>query len=313
MNLNTAAAEIARGMIERKDELGISVSNLNNGANVIDCGLNAPGSFEAAKMFVRACMGGLAEVKFSFRNFDVAFLPCVQVWTDSPVVASLSSQKAGWKLGSEDKTALGSGPARILAKKPKETIEKVGYTEESDEAVIALETSFEPTEELADEVATACGIDTKNLYILIARTASLVGSAQVSARAVETALYKMAALDMDFKGVTSASASAPVAPVMGDDFVMMGASNDMIIYGASVYLVHSGSGIDVDRIPSDSAPSYGKPFMEIFEEADGDFYKINPEVFAPAEVYLNTLGDRKIKRAGRINREVLIKSIGLEE
>ncbi len=311
MNLNSAAATIAREMISRKEELGIRASKLN-GANVIDCGVKATGSFEAAKLFVRACMGGLAEVKFSFRNLGVAFLPCVQVWSDSPVVACLASQKAGWKLGKGKSVALGSGPARILAKKPKETFEKVGYKENSREAVIALETSVEPTAEMAEEIASACGVNPKKLYIFAARTSSLVGSVQVSARAIEVALYKMAALGMNFKGVIAASTATPIAPLVGDDFRMMGISNDMIIYGSTVYLLHAGGGIDVEMIPSDSSPSYGKPFLEIFQEAGGDFYKINPEVFAPAEVYLNTFKDKKIRRAGRLNPEILMKSIGLE-
>ncbi|MFQ5815505.1 MAG: methenyltetrahydromethanopterin cyclohydrolase [Candidatus Hydrothermarchaeaceae archaeon] len=312
MNLNPSAAEIAREMMRREDELGLRASKLSNGAKIVDCGVNAPGSFEAARLFIRACMGGLAEVKFSFRNLGVAFLPCVQVWSNSPVVACLASQKAGWRLGEGGKVVLGSGPARILARKPRETFEKIGYDEKSEEAVIALETISEPTEDLAEEIANACGVKTENLYILIARTSSLVGSSQISARAVEVALFKMASLEMDFKGVLMASAATPIAPVVGDDFRMMGASNDMVIYGATVYLVHAGGGIDVDGIPSTSSPSYGKPFLEIFQEAGGDFYNINPEVFAPAEIYLNTLGDKKMKRAGRINTEVLLKSIGLE-
>ncbi len=162
-------------------------------------------------------------------------------------------------------------------------------------------------------MADACGVNTENLYILIARTSSIVGSAQISGRAVEVALYKMATLNMDYKGILRASGTAPVAPVIGDDFRMMGVSNDMIIYGATVHLTHSGGDIDVDRIPSTSSPSYGKPFSEMFRDAGGDFYKVNPEVFAPAEVVLNTLEDKRIRRAGRINHEILMKSIGLEE
>lgn len=312
MNLNTSAAAIAKDMMRRREELGLRVTKLSNGANVVDCGIYAPGSFEAAKMFIRACMGGQGEVKFSFRNLGFAFLPCVQVWTDSPVIACLGAQKAGWRIGKGKEAALGSGPARILARKPKETFEKVGYGEKSREAVIALETKVGPTEDMAEEVAAACGISTKRLYILASRTSSLVGSAQVSARAIEVALYKMMHLSMDVNGVIAASTATPIAPVVGDDFKMMGITNDMIIYGSTVYLTHAGGGIDAERIPSDSSPSYGKLFLEIFREADSDFYKINPEVFAPAEVYLNTLRDRKIKKAGIINAEMLKRSIGLE-
>ncbi len=312
MNLNISASKIAREMMKRQEELGLLVSKLDNGANIIDCGVAAKGSLEAASLFINACMGGLAEVEFYSNYRAIASLPYVKVHTDSPVIACLGSQKAGWRIGKGKEAALGSGPARILARKPKDTFEKVGYTEESDEAVIALESGFKPTEDDAGEVARACGVDEENLYILVAKTSSLVGSAQVSARAVEVALYKMATLKMDFNGVLSASGVAPIAPIIDDDFRMMGTSNDMIIYGGTVWLEHSGEGIDAYKIPSNSSPSYGRPFLEIFREAGGDFYKINPEVFAPAEVYLNTLGDKKRQKAGSVNTKILMKSIGLE-
>ncbi|MEE8168636.1 MAG: methenyltetrahydromethanopterin cyclohydrolase, partial [Candidatus Hydrothermarchaeales archaeon] len=298
-------------MTDRREELKIKTLELENGAKVIDCGIKALGSFEAAELFVKACLGGLGGARFSFRDLETALLPYIQVWTDFPAVACLASQKAGWRIIGEDFSALGSGPARILARKPKKTLEEVGYEESSDSAVIALECNKYPKAKVAGEIADACGIDARELYVLVARTSSLVGSAQVSARAIETALFKMATLGLDFKGVESALSITPVAPAIGDDTKMMGTANDMIIYGSTVHLVYSGEGMDINKIPSNTSPAYGKPFLEIFEEAERDFYKINPEVFAPAEVYINDVRKKTIMSAGKVNSEMLIKSMGL--
>ncbi len=310
MNLNQNAIRIAEEMMARHEELNIKCRELENGAKIIDCGIEATGSFEAARLFVKACLGGLGEIKFSFMDLGVAFLPCIQVWSDSPVVACIASQKAGWRVEGEGFSALGSGPARILAKKPKETLEEIGYEESSDSAVIALECSKYPGEEIAEGIAEACGIKTEDLYILTTRTSSLVGSVQVSARAIETALFKMDALGLDYKGIQIASSVAPVAPVVGDDSMMMGVTNDMVIYGSRVYMVYSGSeGIDVANIPSEGSLDYGKHFIQIFEDAGGDFYKIDPMIFAPAEVYINDLSTKNVEGAGKIDPEMIEKSV----
>ncbi len=42
------------------------------------------------------------------------------------------------------------------------------------------------------------------------------------------------------------------------------------------------------NIPSCSSPAYGKPFIEILKQA-GDFYAIDPGLFAPAEVTLTNI------------------------
>lgn len=303
MNLNGNAVSIAEELIEKKDELKIEHFELENGTKIIDCGVNAEGSLEAGRLFALACMGGLADIGINEGDFG---LKEVKVKTDHPAISCLASQKAGWCIDAKGYFALGSGPARILAKKPKETIEKVGYTEEFDKAVIALECSKFPPAEICDMIAHECGIGLENLYVLIARTASLAATVQISARMVETCLFKMDHLGYDINTIKSASGTAPVAPITGDDNQMMGLTNDMIIYGGGVTL-ETDADFEIEKIPSSSSPAYGRPFAEIFKDAGYNFYKVDEGIFAPAEV---TITNAETKNAGRLNLELIKKVTG---
>lgn len=300
--LNKKAYKIVRRMIERRDELGIKV--FERVATILDCGVEAEGSLEAGKLFSEVCLGGLGSVEIAPQDFGEFSMLSVFVDVKSPAIACLASQKAGWKIKAYGFFAMGSGPARALAKKPRETFEKIGYEEESDVAVIALETSKYPSEEVVKYIADACNVDPHNLYILIAKTSSIVGSVQISARVVETALFKLDLLGYDARKIKHAYGTAPIAPILGDDIKMMGITNDMIIYGSRVYLFGEEE-IDISKVPSISSSSYGKSFLEIFKEADYDFYKIDPKIFAPAEVYYNNIKNGKLKKAGNVNKNVL--------
>ncbi|MEM2103202.1 MAG: methenyltetrahydromethanopterin cyclohydrolase, partial [Candidatus Bathyarchaeia archaeon] len=63
--------------------------------------------------------------------------------------------------------------------------------------------------------------------------------------------------------------------------------------------------------PSKMSEQYGKPFREIFKEANYDFYKIDPHLFAPAVFIINNLETGKVFKAGEIDVKVLKQSIGL--
>jgi methenyltetrahydromethanopterin cyclohydrolase len=306
MNLNQESVRIAKRMIAEEQDLRIKVTEVA-GATVLDCGVRVPGSFEAGRLFVQACMGGLAEVGF---HLGEPGLPWVQVATSHPAIACIGSQKAGWMIKDGDFRALASGPGRILAGKPRETYEKLGYGETAEEALVALEADRDPPREVVRGIARECGVEEENLYILLARTASLVGSIQVSGRAAETALYRIDVLGHDIRKVGHVMAAAPVAPVVGDDAAMMGVANDMIIYGSRVYLSTTAE-LRVDEIPSVGSSAYGKPFGEIFKEAGHDFYRIDQGIFAPAEICVSNPSRGTIEKAGRVNLEVVKRSVGL--
>ncbi len=261
MTLNRNALETAEEMIERKSDLGINRVDLDCGATIVDCGVNVEGGVEAGRLFSMVCMGGLGDVWISEGRFGKLELSTVNVKTSEPRLACIGSQKAGWSVKVGGFFGMGSGPARMLLDSAPE-----GLREESEAGVLALECSVLPGDDVADYVAGKCGIDAENLTLLTARTASIAGSVQVSARMVETALFKMDHLEIDV-AVSRGSGTAPIAPVVGDDNQMMGVENDMIIYGSNVHLNVEGK-VDVDAIPSMSSPEYGMPFTEISSAQD---------------------------------------------
>ncbi|GBF35836.1 methenyltetrahydromethanopterin cyclohydrolase [Methanofervidicoccus abyssi] len=317
LSVNLRALSIVEEMIKKKDELNIEVKTLENGAKVIDCGINVPGSFEAGKAFTKVCLGGLADVGIALDeglNNELA-LPSVKVITSHPAVATLGSQKAGWAIKVGKYFAMGSGPARALAKMPKSTYEEIGYEDNADVAILCLESSKLPNEDVAQYIADKCGVNVENVYLLVAPTASLVGSIQISGRVVENGTYKMLeVLNFDVKKVKYAVGIAPIAPIVGDDLVMMGATNDMVLYGGKTYYyIESDEGDNIEdlckNLPSSASSDYGKPFLEVFKSANYDFYKIDKGMFAPAVVTINDIRTGKVVSSGKINVEVIKRSL----
>ena len=89
----------------------------------------------------------------------------------------------------------------------------------------------------------------------------------------------------------------------------------MILYGGRTYFeVEHENDENLQKIvmktPSSESRNYGKPFYDTFKESGFDFYKVDPELFAPAVVTINNLKTGKITTAGKINEEMLLKSIG---
>lgn len=308
ISVNREAAPICGEMIERKKELGIGVDELSNGTTVIDAGIGVSGGLSAGKLYTEACLGGLAEL-----NFTKDKRLRVHLVIDRPAIACMASQYAGWRISVGDYFAMGSGPARALAR-VEDLYDDLDYEDDSESAVIALETREMPSVEVADFVAEKCGIEPKELQILVAPTASIVGSVQISSRVVETGVHKLHELGFDVKRIISASGSAPVAPVAKDDLTAMGMTNDCSLYGGrTIYFVDAeDSEIEevMEEVPSSSSDDYGLPFIEVFEKYDRDFYKIDARLFSPAEVTINNVRTGKVFSSGRINEKVLQKSLG---
>ena len=310
LSVNELALDIVEDMLDYEEELNIRSRKFSNGATVIDCGVNVKGGYDAAIMFVQVCMGGLAGVNVEIEYVNGIPIPFVWVYTDHPALACLGCQKAGWRIEYDDFKAIASGPARALALKPKEIYELIDYEDDTEYAVVVLEADRLPNAEVMEYIARECDVDTEETYAVVAPTRSLVGSVQISARVIETALHKMAQLGYDPKLVRNAFGKAPIAPVMGSDVDAMGATNDSIIYYGSVYLTVDRYDDVLESVPSESSSVYGKPFKEIFKEA-GDFYNVDPNVFAPAMVVINDVSTGQVRVHGRLNAEMLLKSYGI--
>lgn len=209
-------------------------------------------------------------------------------------------------------------PRSRIVKKPLETYEKIKYEDDADVAILALESDKLPDTDVVDEIAKECKVSPENVYVLVAPTSSLVGSIQISGRVVENGTYKMLeVLDFDVNKIKYAAGIAPIAPITKDSVKAMGRTNDAVMFGGrTYYYIYSDEGDDLEKLakelPSSSSPSYGKPFYEIFKEAEFDFYKIDKNIFAPAEVIINDLRTGEVFRAGYVNEELLLKSFGID-
>jgi methenyltetrahydromethanopterin cyclohydrolase len=320
ISVNQRAAAIVQQMIEDCETLDISVMRLENGTTVLDAGVEVPGSLEAGRLFASACLAGLGQVSFVQQAFesrepsvDSSFwLPAVAVSVSRPHIACMASQYAGWAIKLEKYFAIGSGPARALYA-GEEIYKKLDYGDQSEAAILMLEGRQMPGTEVASFVAEKCRIRPEQLILMIAPTASVVGSVQIAARAAETGLHKMVELGFDIRCVKAAYGLCPLAPVAADDLHAIGRTNDAILYGSQVfYAVQAEDGVLsglVEKIPSTSSRDYGTPFYDLFMRYKGDFFKIDPLLFSPAQVEINNLSSGRVFRAGHFNPSLLQASL----
>ncbi|HDN01542.1 MAG TPA: methenyltetrahydromethanopterin cyclohydrolase [Candidatus Bathyarchaeota archaeon] len=316
VSLNRLAVKLVDEILSRADELRVKPISAENGATIIDFGVSAVGGYEAGVYLSKVCLAGLARITLHHRDYDGLLLPVVDQFIEHPVLACMASQYAGWKISVGKFFAMGSGPARALAKKPKKLFKEIGYEDDHDEAVLVLETSVIPNREVLDFVAEKCGVKPQNLYVLVASTSSIAGSVQISARIAETGIHRLHTLRFPLDTIVTAAGVCPIAPINPDPTIMMGWTNDALIYAGETYYHVNFEDEDslvefVNKAPSSKASSYGKPFYEIFREAEFDFYKIDPQLFAPAKITVYNLKTGRTFVGGSINIDVIRESWGL--
>jgi methenyltetrahydromethanopterin cyclohydrolase len=313
LGMNERAWAVANRYAARAYDLRMGIAFLDGGARVIDAGVNVPGGLEAGVMLAELCMGGLGHVAYAPLFFGGESFPGVQVWTDHPAASCMASQYAGWAINPEGFFAMGSGPLRAKARVEKELFEKLGYAEDAERGVLVLEGRTLPTDEVAEWVAKKANVAANGITFAVAPTASLAGGVQIVARSIETGLHKMDTLGFEVTRVVSAIGTAPLPPVAKNDLRAIGRTNDCVLYGGQVRYTVLGEDDELaqlaERLPSSTSPDYGTPFYEIFKRYDNDFYKIDPMLFSPAEVWLTSTTSGRTFHAGRTNVDVLRASL----
>ena len=316
LSVNQMAWEKAQKLINNPELFGVTVTKSTAGATIIDAGVNASGGFQAGKILTELCLGCAGKAQLGFKTYGEVTFPSITVSSDHPAIAMLGSQFAGWRIKEPDGSiAIGSGPVRALALKPKDVFEEIGYKDVSDKAVITLESNVLPSDALIEKVTGASGVSAPNLVAVVAPTASIAGLTQVAGRVVEVGIHKLRTLGLSPKVIRYAMGYAPIPP-MGKDFeVAMARTNDAILYGGTVYCTvdyddEAALQKIVEQAPSMASKDYGKPFLQIFREADKDFYKIDHGLFAPAALMINNAKTGKTFKAGKINPKVLAESLG---
>jgi len=311
LSMNQRAAALVDALVADADALSIAVRALESGARLVDCGAQVRGGLQAGIGFAAACMGGLGRIDAVPVTVGERTWPGIGVSVDDPAAACLAAQYAGWKLEHDDFFAMASGPGRALARS-EDLFEELAWREHADTAVLCLETRQDPPAAIVDKVAQRCGVPASAITFLIAPTASVCGSVQISARVVETALHKLHELGVDPARVRSGWGCCPIAPVAAGDPAAIGRTNDAVLYGGTVHLwLEAGDDETVDlaqRLPSSASDAFGTPFGELLKAADWNFYDIDPLLFSPADVTLTSTESGRAHHAGGLAPEVLERS-----
>ena len=314
LELNDLASQLVEDLSENPADLRVEQHEGPNTGLLYDFGVEAEGGLEAGAMLASICLAGLADVSTVPGQIGEFTWPHVAVMTDYPVAACLFSQYAGWQVNVGKYFAMGSGPMRsVAAKEP--LFDKLWYREEAEQVVGVLESGKLPGNDVFEYIAEQTGVGPTDVILCVAPTSSMAGNYQVIARSVETALHKLYELGFDVNRVRSAQGTAPLSPVAQNDMQGIGRTNDAILYGGRVTLWVCGDDESlaevVPKVPSSSSAMYGQPFLEIFEAAGRDFYKIDPLLFSPAEIVIQNMDTGHVHHAGKIAPEILQKSFGL--
>ncbi|MHA1784802.1 MAG: methenyltetrahydromethanopterin cyclohydrolase [Candidatus Helarchaeota archaeon] len=315
ISVNENALKIVKELIDNESFYRVKSKKLKNGATVIDMGIEVPGGYNAGLKLGEICLGGFATVSMSSSQYDDVFLPTVVVTCEYPHISCLGSQFAGWRCNVKDEGyfAMVSGPARALKGGEKGLFDELEYKDTANVSVAVLEANVLPNEAVMEFIAGKCKVPVENCYALVAPTKSICGSVQIAARIVETGIHKLHEVGFDPKKILFGTGTVPIGPIAKTDTKAMGVTNDAIIAAGSVFLTVKTAEDDnlseiIKKVPSSTSHQYGKPFFEIFKEAGKDFYKIDPHLFAPAQIIMNDTRTGETSTAGKIDVPLLKKS-----
>jgi methenyltetrahydromethanopterin cyclohydrolase len=312
ISVNARAAKLVAGLVAAATELRIGVSRGELGELLIDAGSKSPGGIDAGLRIAEICMGGLSDVQLAPSASTPRWPWTVVVRSSHPVIACLASQYAGWRLtlkeGETSFFALGSGPARALARR-EPLFESLAYADSAATATLVIESGRPPPTKLVAKVAEDCRVKPEDLTIIFAPTQSLAGGAQIVARSLEVAMHKTHELKFPLERVVEGIGAAPLCPPHPDFVIAMGRTNDAIIFGGQVQLFVTGPAHEAralaEKLPSKASRDHGRPFADIFKAVKGDFYAIDPMLFSPAKITVTALETGESFQSGEIDLDLL--------
>lgn len=311
--LNRNAMEACQRAVRDANALGILFHQLPCGAQVLDFGVKTRGGIHAGLALAEIAMASRASISVVSGDRHVHSGAWIQVHTEHPVQACMLSQYAGWPVQLEKFFAMGSGPMRVKRGREEVLIELQAGDDEA-LAVGTLECDKIPDCKIAEMIADQCGVLPSEVWLAVAPTRSIAGCVQVVARSIETCMHKLHSLGFDLDKIHAGYGLAPLCPSTPDFAEGIGRTNDAILYGGNVTLWLDTTDEEIQRIgpsvPSNASKDYGAPFIEIFQRAGYDFYKVDPGLFSPAEVTLINLNSGRSWQYGVPRPDLLAKSFG---
>jgi methenyltetrahydromethanopterin cyclohydrolase len=312
--LNRQALHACERAATQARALGIDMQRLPCGAQILDFGVRTRGGLAAGLELARIAMADSADVAIVPGDRQIWRGAWVQVSTERPLAACMLSQYAGWPVQHEKFFAMGSGPMRVRRGR-EELLTDLAASDLEALAVGTLECDTLPDCRIAELIADACDVLPSEVWLAVAPTRSLAGGVQVVARSVETCLHKLHSLGCDLHQVRNAYGHAPLPPPTPDFAQGIGRTNDAILYGGHVTLWLDTTDETIEslgpNVPSCASADYGAPFIDIFQRAGFDFYKVDAGLFSPAEVTLVNLNSGRSWLFGAPRPDLIARSFGL--
>ncbi len=307
-------AVIEERILPRLWTLGCERHTLKNGATVIDMGIHAPGGREAALLFTLVTLGGIGDVSYGTIQIGGLDYESIEVRLDRPQEAALSSQFSAWKIkpaGEYRLPGFGSGPARAISYR--DPIANMWpYRDQYEKTALALQTAELPDESIAEEVACACEVKTENVYLLAAKTGSLVGCVQIAARMAEVSLWGLGNYGFPIETVMNFSGSAAIPPAISDELIAMDRVNSSTFYGSIARYLVDCSDADIEQVLPSMAFSgtkhNKKTFAELYDAAQRDIFKMDKDVHKVAAIEMTNYRTGRTFRAGALDADMLQQS-----
>ncbi len=314
ISVNEKSVRIAEQIVADPEAYKAKVHRIR-GAYIIDCGVEADGGWESARMVTEILFGGLNQISYGIfpERIGNVYYNCVNVFSDYTVLQQAACNISGWELRPGKYAPVLAGPGRTLARKPGDWLEVYSdYQDRYTKAVLTVEKGSIMSEDEVQDLIDAVGIDPQNLYIILAASGSTVCSVEVAARILEQTLHRLREEGFNLDSIVEAHGFCVIPPVAKDDLIAMGRVNDVLMYGGqSTYTVDcEDSEIEavIDKITCDKSPVYGTMFKEIYQQYGCDFYQVPMQTYSPAKVVIINQRTGRVFTAGEFNLEVLAQS-----
>jgi methenyltetrahydromethanopterin cyclohydrolase len=310
-SINALTNPLVQQLINNATRLQLGISTHETGCVIVDAGIAHAGSAEAGRLIAEVCMGGLGVARLVDSPSVNGWPASIHVQSDSPVLACLGSQYAGWSLQHEKFFSLGSGPARSIAQR-EELFKELNYKDHAEKTVLVLETDKIPPAAIVEKVCKDTSIKPENLTLILTPTSSIAGVVQIVGRVLEVAMHKAHAIHFPLEKIVSGNGVAVLCPTSKDFMTAMGRTNDAILFGGYVTLNVKCNDAEAKKLalelPSNSSKDYGKTFAEVFKSYNMDFYQIDSLLFSPAKVLVHNLETGSNFEGGEFNQTLIDKS-----
>lgn len=292
----------------------IAVHTMKNGGTLVDMGVHAKGGWLAGKAFAETCLGGMGTLTYKTMMVNGFVVPVAAVHVDRPHLSELSAHAASFYVQWKGKRVSLSGPFRAI--KAEDVFARVVEYQDADapKAVAHFQTDTMPDEELFELIAQDIGREPKDIYLIAARTGTLTGTIQVSARNVEQVVPSLVDRGFDVTKIVQACGYAPILSVVDDERTAYGRVNDGLIYGQETNLYVDCEDEEIESILhvlpfSKNADVYGTPFLDLFSSCDNQWSKVPRDWDAPSKINFYNMRTNRSFVAGRIHYGVLEDSL----